>query len=494
MLWSSAGNSQLAKKVSPLHRAVSALSLFLLIFSLSSGQYSLPLRAQNAATGNGEKRITVYSTAANYSLPVIQRNGLDYVGLLELLEPLGSVNAKLDGQRWNLRFKDVKSEFTSGNTRARIQKNDLALPASFLLENGRGLISLSSLTSLLPQILGTQVAFHDGARRLFIAGSEVRFNAAVNSAATPALVFNFTLPVNPMIATEPGKLRMVFNHEPLLWDSPALTFADKTIHGASFREINGDAEIEVAGAAPLFAKFSNDGRTITVIPAPQASSSPATTSPIAPPAPAAAKIGNGGKPVFAIIDASHGGEERGAALTDQLAEKEVTLAFAKHLLHELESRGLPSRLIRDSDSTIQLEQRANQSNTANASIYICLHAASDGNGVRLYTALLPAPSSAPGESKKLFLDWNSAQSQFLQLSRAVEASVAAELSNKHVQTRSLTASLRPLNNITTAALAIELGPGDGGVSDLNSAQYQQQIAGYIAGGVLAVREQLEAKR
>ena len=38
-----------------------------------------------------EKQLSVYSTAANYSLTLVQRNGRDYVGLLELLEPLGAV-------------------------------------------------------------------------------------------------------------------------------------------------------------------------------------------------------------------------------------------------------------------------------------------------------------------------------------------------------------------------------------------------------------------
>src|SRR5215469_16481988 len=39
----------------------------------------------------GEKHLSVYSVAANYSLPLVEREGQDYVGLLELLEPLGTV-------------------------------------------------------------------------------------------------------------------------------------------------------------------------------------------------------------------------------------------------------------------------------------------------------------------------------------------------------------------------------------------------------------------
>src|ERR1700722_10533132 len=89
-----------------------------------------------------EKRIAIYSNAANYSLPVLDRNGDEYIGLLELFEPLGAVSAKANGNRWKFRYYDVESEFTAGQTRARIHGSDFSLPANFLLENGRGLVPL----------------------------------------------------------------------------------------------------------------------------------------------------------------------------------------------------------------------------------------------------------------------------------------------------------------------------------------------------------------
>src|SRR5579863_9209420 len=61
-----------------------------------------------------EKRITIYSNAANYSLPVLERNGDEYVGLLEVFEPLGVVSAKVNGPHWKFRYYDVESEFTAG--------------------------------------------------------------------------------------------------------------------------------------------------------------------------------------------------------------------------------------------------------------------------------------------------------------------------------------------------------------------------------------------
>src|SRR5258708_37475232 len=59
-----------------------------------------------------DKHLAVYSVAANYSLPLVQREGRAYVGLLEVLEPLGKVSAKPDGPRWRLRYNNsVEGDF-----------------------------------------------------------------------------------------------------------------------------------------------------------------------------------------------------------------------------------------------------------------------------------------------------------------------------------------------------------------------------------------------
>src|SRR5579862_4671567 len=114
-----------------------------------------------------EKRVTIYSTAANYSLPVIDHNGQDYVGLLEILEPLGQVTAKMDGHTWKFRYERVEAEFTSFKSRYKIRGKEADLFGTFIYENNRGLVPLTSLTSLLPRFLGGPVTFHETARRLF---------------------------------------------------------------------------------------------------------------------------------------------------------------------------------------------------------------------------------------------------------------------------------------------------------------------------------------
>jgi N-acetylmuramoyl-L-alanine amidase len=68
------------------------------------------------------------------------------------------------------------------------------------------------------------------------------------------------------------------------------------------------------------------------------------------------------------------------------------------------------------------------------------------------------------------------------------------LQSKQIQARSLIAPLRPLNNITTVALALEVAPSSGNASQLNSPAYQQAIAGAIATGVADFHDKLEAAR
>jgi len=441
-----------------------------------------------------ERRMSVYSKVANYALPVVERNGEDYVGLLEVLEPLGTVTAKFEKKHWKFRYNDTECDFNPGKPRVKFQNANFDLTNNFLFENGRGLVPLSSLASLLPRILGGPVTFNQAGRRLFVGNVAVHFTAEVSSLTPPSLVMNFTSPVNPTIATEPGKLRMTFNREPVVSPgSPLLTFNSKTIQSATFEESNGSAELVVNSSIPVIASFSNDGRTITIAPPgppPSSRVTPPAAGAIPPPTEITVQPSTEVQPhsqrYFAVIDAAHGGSERGAALTEQLAEKDITMVLARRLRQELIAHGLTTMLVRDGDDTLTADQRAARTNSASPAIYICLHATSVENGIRLYTALVPASVSNQGP----FVDWNSAQSAFATASQMADAGVASALRGKQFSVRTLSAPLRPLNNVTTAAIAIEIGPSAGDVTQLTSPEFQQTVIGAIATGVTGTRDKL----
>jgi len=471
-------------------RATASLQLILLVLV----SLACALLLSGAAP---EKHLSVYSIAANYSLPLVQREGHDYVGLLEVLEPLGRVSAKADGSKWRLRYNNVQAEFQAGKTRARVQNHDVDLGGKFLIENSRGIVPIGSLASLLPRILGGPVSLHEVADRLFIGTVATHFTASLAGENPPRLVFHFTGPVNPSIATEAGFLRMTFSHEPLVGPaSPTLTFGNKSIPSATYSESNGSAIVTVSASAPVIASFSNDGRTITVSPTQAAAavvqtqpstSAPAvapgtTTNPVLPAIP--------GQPAprryFAVVDASHGGDDHGEALSNTLVEKDITVAIARSLRQQLQSRGITTLVLRDSDANLPVDQRAVFTNADHAAIYIAVHASSSGHGVRVYTALLPYGEDDHGP----FRSWTTAQRAALPMSQSTAAAVSSELQKRQITVRTLAAALRPLNNVTGPAIAIEVAPQATDVGQLMAPDYQELVTGAVATAIAANRDQL----
>jgi len=441
-----------------------------------------------------ERHLSVYSVAANYSLPIVQHEGRNYICLLEVLEPLGKVSAKLEGPRWRLRYNNVEGDFQVGKTHARVQGRDADLTGKFYVENNRGLVPLTALASLLPRFLGGPVTVHDESGRLFIGSVATHFTAGLSFSAenAPRLIFHFTAPVNPTVATEPGALRMTFTREPVVAPaSPTLTFGNKIIPSAIYSESNGTAVVTVNSSVPVIASFSNDRRTVMVSPvATQNATPPAPGTPeaTAQPTPAPAAPAPVARRYFAVVDASHGGDDYGETLSSTLLEKDVTVALARSLRQELEARGIPTLVLRDSDANVPLDQRAAISNAYRAAIYIAVHAASSGHGVRVYTALLPFD----GDDRGNFRAWNTAQHAALPLSQTTASAVAAELQRRQIPVRALTAPLRPLNNLVGPAIAVEVAPQGSDSSQLTAPDYQQLVTSAVATAIAATRDQLGA--
>jgi N-acetylmuramoyl-L-alanine amidase len=440
---------------------------------------------------SGPKQLTIFSDAASFSLPVREQGGREYVDLMEILRRFGRTDTRSDHDRWRVTLNNLTVEFKNGKTRFKVGKSDADLSAPFYLENGMGYVTVDSLTTLLPLFLQTQVTLHQNSRRLFVGNPAVHFTAQTSGTA---LVLNFSSAVNPSISTEPGKLRMSFSREPLVAPgTERLSFDSKVIPSAVYSEENGTAAITVNGSAPLFARFSNDGRTINISPAPQGAAQAASTptvnqgnAPAAPPqAPAPASSPIPFVPVFAVIDPAHGGDDQGEQLSPQLAEKDVTLAIATRIRQELQARGMTAVLLRSSDITLAADQRASAANRSQATVYIAVHAVSLGSGVRVYTSLLPAS----GDSRGPFLDWQTAQSGYRTFSQAAAESVAAEVSRRQMKSRTLVAPLQPLNNLEMASVAVELAPRST-IADLNSPNYQQTLAESVAAGLAAAHDRL----
>ena len=122
---------------------------------------------------------------------------------------------------------------------------------------------------------------------------------------------------------------------------------------------------------------------------------------------------------------------------------------------------------------------------------VALHAGTLGRGVRIYTSVLaPQPPAAASS----FIPWETAQAGYVVSSRKLAAAILDQFNrqNADVPAELLPAPVRPLNNISSPALAIEVPPQHSVAETLGDATYQQSLATALAAAIAGVKPQLGA--
>lgn len=438
------------------------------------------------------RRINVYAPQAVYQVDILFRDGVDYVGLTDLLEPLGRLESSVDGKKFKLTLNGTEAEFQDGKRQYRVRSSKQELLSNFLLVDRHGYLPVLAIASFLPRLTDQAANFHATPRRLFVGSSELHYSAELRRSPS-RLVLTFTAPVNPSTFVEKNRVRLLFRREALVASGPeAASFNDSFVQSVNFSESPAGAELAVNLLQPATVSTADGGRTLTIsavpppatpVPAPLAAQSAAAPTP-SQPHPARPRP-------FVILDAAHGGTETGAMLSPTLPEKAVNLAIARRLQKELEAHGIPVVLTRVADNLLTWDQRAVSANTSHTSLYVAIHSSSSGHGVRLYTALLSASEPAAAQQNpRAFLPWELAQAPYLSQSRASAAALAEACTAAGVPARTSSAPLRPLNSVTIAAVAVEVAPSGGAVEELADADYQQKVVAAIASGIVALRGKL----
>lgn len=446
-------------------------------------------------------RLSVYSAQSSFAVPLPVLNGQPYVGLVELLEPLGTVDARADGKKFKLKFsapgtRELELQFHDGKDKGKVKGDNVKLVANFVIQNGRGYVPLASISEILSRALSAQIRLNPTARRMFIGDVGQRFTLDLRKGTPSKLFVSFDAPVNPTIATEPGHIRFTFHREPVLSPIDHQSYSDPIITGASFTEHDGVGELDITGTSALMANFADGGKTIVVTSAPPPPPQVAQQPP--PPAPAptptqpseSAPKPPAGPRFFVLIDPAHGGTEIGAAISPTLPEKDVVLALARRVQHELAAKGISSGLLRNSDVAISLDQRAISANAVRPALYVALHAANTGRGVHVFTSLVDAENLTSRD----FLPWDRAQAGYIETSSAVAGSIAAELESRKLPNTSFAAPLRPMNNIGAPAVAVEIASPSEDATEISNAAYQEQVAQSIAAGIAAMRGRIPEVR
>jgi N-acetylmuramoyl-L-alanine amidase len=200
-----------------------------------------------------------------------------------------------------------------------------------------------------------------------------------------------------------------------------------------------------------------------------------------------------------VLDPAHGGADAGASLGSQAVEKDVTLAMAGQLRTALAAAGFSVVSTRDGELTAPLtaDQRAEIANRARPLACIVLHASGAGSGVHLYTSTLRQADAqvADGQDDEASFTatpWDEAQAAYVTQSLTLAGSLSAALGKAGLATLSGRAALRPLDNLTCAAVAIEVAPllvGGADPTPASDAGYQQRVAAAVTATLRVWRDQ-----
>jgi N-acetylmuramoyl-L-alanine amidase len=479
----------------------------------------LPITYQPPTAAAAEaQKLSVYALQARYTVPVQSDKG-QYVDLFALVEPLTVSEITTKGATWKLRIHDLKApgkmaeaEFEEDSTVAKVRDQKITLSAPARNVDHRLMLPLHGVGAILIPLLGTDLIFHESSRRMFIGGVAELVSSELRKGEPTTLLLHFPEPVNPNINSEGNSLKLSFVRDPVVSFATRETIDDKLFSSSSFVEENGGATMTINGTAPLLARFSDGGRTIQISAAP-APPTIATTAPrITPSEPAQISVPQQTLPqnsrapdssvtnqpainpvdnqparprpeppgFSVVIDPGHGGNDLGARIAPNVLEKNLTLALARRLRQELQTRHIAVTLLRDGDADVPLEQRVAMTNLARPSLCVTLHV-EPGTILRIYTAAA-AGSSVGIVDRNGFLPWQTAQGAFLNESNAFAAAAAESMAKREITTQVRATFLQPMHSIAAPAIALEAPANNKGLRIS-----EELIAGALADAI-AVRK------
>lgn len=168
-----------------------------------------------------------------------------------------------------------------------------------------------------------------------------------------------------------------------------------------------------------------------------------------------------------VLDPGHGGTDTGAlSNTEDVYEKEVTLATAKTIKAALEAEGSTVILTRETDTTEELAEVVTLSNTTQADVFISLHYDSSENS-----------NEATGTTTYYYYE------AYANLAEAInhQLAVTLPLANRGVEY----GNFQVLRENRQPALLLELGymNTDSDLVTFNTASYREKVAQALVDGL-----------
>lgn len=202
------------------------------------------------------------------------------------------------------------------------------------------------------------------------------------------------------------------------------------------------------------------------------------------------------RPPTIIIDAGHGGSDKGAIGCSGVFEKEITLSMGRFLENECIERGWQVIMTRSNDTFVPLGERTHYAQQSHADYFISIHANyasnSQAQGIETFSLdrslFLPLHSSTPGSRLSLY---HSASDNLCILSKKLADSVHSSLitnikKNYDLVDRKVKSAVsQVLIGSQIPSILIEIGflSNSDECRQLMDTNYQQLAAHCIANGI-----------
>ena len=177
-----------------------------------------------------------------------------------------------------------------------------------------------------------------------------------------------------------------------------------------------------------------------------------------------------------VIDAGHGGTDPGSSYLSKI-EKNINLSIALKTQKELQNKGYLVKMVRTSDVTVSLENRAKFANNLNADLFISIHqnsfTTSSANGTEVYYTTSKPDSGFPSQNTNKL-------SKSKELAKLTCDNIVSAIGTYNRGIKD--GNFRVLKNSKMPAILIECGfiTNSSDSSKISNDNYQNKIAKAIA--------------
>jgi N-acetylmuramoyl-L-alanine amidase len=370
---------------------------------------------------------------------------------------------------------NTKVSLTAGSASVAVNDQAVLLQNPIRRESGQWLVPLDFLSQGLAKVTGFEFRYRPGNSRVF-AGNVSSAELTVSSqtqGGTTRITLRSGSPIDVELQRDTAQRQavLVLKGRPVDPARERMDFKDRMVQSIVFDDSDGAARLVISTTdevRDIRLTPYDEKRTYLLELAGELPAEATAAPPPPPPAPPDANVGpplpNGNLKVIAI-DAGHGGIDHGASNADAL-EKDITLALARRLRMELQSRlGASVVLTRDSDVELSSEARTETANNNQAELFISLHVGYSPNktdsGASIFVMKPDFTGGLPPDptGDRLFLPWYMA----FRSSSAASQAFAKELQTGLNQTTAgwkfgiRSAPIGVLASLTMPAVAIEAG-------------------------------------